>query len=193
VKQWLDDLRDLAYDVEDILDEFITDDLHRKLRGGNQTSTSKARRLISWNPRAFTIKYRLESKIMEIDAQFKAHVTQKGKLNLGENVGRRSCETKRTLAPTSLVNEAHICGREKDKDAMLELLLNENFSGTDVSMIPILGMAGMGETTLGQLLFNDEKVQDLKAWACVSEDFDAIRVTKTILRNNFEIPHLCKP
>jgi hypothetical protein len=193
VKQWLDDLRDLAYDVEDILDEFITDDLHHKLRGGNQTSTSKARRLIYWNPRAFTIKYRLESKIMEIDAQFKAHVTQKGKLNLGENVGRRSCETKRTLAPTSLVNEAHICGREKDKDAMLELLLNEYFSGTDVSMIPILGMAGMGETTLGQLLFNDEKVQDLKAWACVSEDFDAIRVTKTILRNNFEIPHLCKP
>jgi hypothetical protein len=54
-------------------------------------------------------------------------------------------------------------------------------------------MAGIGETTLGQLLFNDEKVQDLKAWACVSEDFDAIRVTKTILRNNFEIPHLCKP
>ena len=31
VKLWLDDLRDLAYDVEDILDEFATEALGRKL------------------------------------------------------------------------------------------------------------------------------------------------------------------
>jgi ElaB/YqjD/DUF883 family membrane-anchored ribosome-binding protein len=32
VKQWVDDLRDLAYDVEDVLDEFATEALLRKLR-----------------------------------------------------------------------------------------------------------------------------------------------------------------
>ncbi|GLT70865.1 hypothetical protein SLA2020_429180 [Shorea laevis] len=32
VKQWLDDLRDLAYDVEDVLDEFATEALLRNLR-----------------------------------------------------------------------------------------------------------------------------------------------------------------
>ncbi|XP_040999304.1 putative disease resistance RPP13-like protein 1 [Juglans microcarpa x Juglans regia] len=31
VKAWLDDLRDLAYEVEDILDEFATEALQRKL------------------------------------------------------------------------------------------------------------------------------------------------------------------
>jgi hypothetical protein len=39
IKQWLDDLRDLAYDVEDILDEFTTEALLRKLKGENQAST----------------------------------------------------------------------------------------------------------------------------------------------------------
>ncbi|KAF5445396.1 hypothetical protein F2P56_034447, partial [Juglans regia] len=41
VKVWLDDLRDLAYDVEDILDEFATEALQRKLMAAEtQASTS---------------------------------------------------------------------------------------------------------------------------------------------------------
>ncbi|KAF5446798.1 hypothetical protein F2P56_032399 [Juglans regia] len=40
VKQWLDDLKDLAHDVEDILDEFATEALRRKFMNENQASTS---------------------------------------------------------------------------------------------------------------------------------------------------------
>jgi hypothetical protein len=49
----------------------------------------------------------------------------------------------------------------------------------------MLGMGVMGKPTLAQLVYNDEQVQsffELKAWSCVSEDFDAVRVTKTVLR-----------
>ncbi|GLT52897.1 hypothetical protein SLA2020_262060 [Shorea laevis] len=68
VKDWLDDLRDLAYDVEDILDDFATEALRRRLTGGNQATTTKVQKLISCTPTPFMIKYRLESKIEEIDA-----------------------------------------------------------------------------------------------------------------------------
>ncbi|MCH95295.1 CC-NBS-LRR resistance protein [Trifolium medium] len=47
-------------------------------------------------------------------------------------------------------------------------------------------MGGVGKTTLAQLAYNDDKVQehfDLKAWACVSEDFDILKVTKTLLES----------
>jgi replication-associated recombination protein RarA len=90
------------------------------------------------------------------------------------------------------MNDSHVYGREKDKEAALELLLGEKCSETGVSVIPILGMGGIGKTTLAQLLFNDEKVQsffDLKAWACVSEDFDAVRVTKAILKSVTFVSH----
>jgi hypothetical protein len=114
-------------------------------------------------------------------------VTRKGQLNLNETApDGRSYRRRGTLEPTSVMTDSHVYGREKDKEAVLELLLGEKCSDAGVSVIPILGMGGIGKTTLAQLLFNDEKVQssfDLKAWACVSEDFDAVRVTKAVLKS----------
>jgi hypothetical protein len=75
VKQWLDDLRDLTYDVEDILDEFATEALLCKLKGENEGSTSKVRKLIpacctGLTPHALKINIRLESQITEITDRF---------------------------------------------------------------------------------------------------------------------------
>ncbi|BBG96576.1 NB-ARC domain-containing disease resistance protein [Prunus dulcis] len=47
-------------------------------------------------------------------------------------------------------------------------------------------MGGVGKTTLARMLYNDDRVKEhftFKAWACVSEDYDAIRVTKTLLES----------
>ena len=48
-------------------------------------------------------------------------------------------------------------------------------------------MGGMGKTTLARLVYNDDetitKHFDKKAWVCVSDQFDAVRITKTILNS----------
>ncbi|KAB1202514.1 putative disease resistance RPP13-like protein 1 [Morella rubra] len=47
-------------------------------------------------------------------------------------------------------------------------------------------MGGVGKTSLAQLVYNDKKVEDIfdvKAWVCVSEDFDVVRVTKAVLES----------
>jgi hypothetical protein len=41
VISWLDDLRDLAYDVEDILDKFLTEMLRRRLKKQQWATTGK--------------------------------------------------------------------------------------------------------------------------------------------------------
>ncbi|KAL6327665.1 hypothetical protein AAG906_022228 [Vitis piasezkii] len=140
VKMWLHDVRDLAYDVEDILDDFATQALRRNL----------------------------------IVAQPQPPTGWSGRKRL------------RRLPSTSLVIESRIYGRETDKAAILAMLLKDDPSDDEVCVIPIVGMGGIGKTTLAQLAFNDDKVKDhfdLRAWVCVSDDFDVLRVTKTILQS----------
>ncbi|KAH7511300.1 hypothetical protein FEM48_ZijujUnG0027000 [Ziziphus jujuba var. spinosa] len=62
--------------------------------------------------------------------------------------------------------EYDVYGRDYEKETILKLLLSND---NNVSVIPILGMAGVGKTTLAHLLYEDLKVNrhfDLKAWMC---------------------------
>ncbi|XP_019079637.2 disease resistance protein RGA2 [Vitis vinifera] len=47
-------------------------------------------------------------------------------------------------------------------------------------------MGGVGKTTLAQLAYHDDRVKnhfDLRAWVCVSDDFDVLRIAKTLLQS----------
>ncbi|KAF2322426.1 hypothetical protein GH714_016944 [Hevea brasiliensis] len=75
--------------------------------------------------------------------------------------------------------------KSDDKEAIIKLLLSSDANGSNLGVIPIVCMGGVGKTTLAQLVYSDSRVQecfDLEAWVCVSEDFDVFKVTKDILK-----------
>ncbi|EXB68039.1 Putative disease resistance protein RGA4 [Morus notabilis] len=75
----------------------------------------------------------------------------------------------------SFVRQEEVIGRDEDREEIVKLLLEQGELEENVSVIPIVGMGGLGKTTLAQTAFNEETVQqhfDLKMWVCVSDDFD---------------------
>ncbi|KAL6326077.1 hypothetical protein AAG906_000952 [Vitis piasezkii] len=74
--------------------------------------------------------------------------------------GRVSSVTERRLT-TSLVDEVEVYGRDADKENIIELLLSDEVATADrVQVIPIVGMGGVGKTTLAQIIYNDKRVGD---------------------------------
>ncbi|XP_020535356.1 putative disease resistance RPP13-like protein 1 isoform X2 [Jatropha curcas] len=75
--------------------------------------------------------------------------------------------------------------RDDDKEALIKMLLRDDANGNDLGVIPIVGMGGVGKTTLAQFVYNDSRVQEwfgVRVWVCVSEEFDVFKITKDILK-----------
>ncbi|XVF83139.1 hypothetical protein PTKIN_Ptkin16aG0109600 [Pterospermum kingtungense] len=188
VRSWIEELKDAVYDAEDLLDEIAYEALRRRMESEDQPSsnvTQFSRFFSSLNP----FKEGMESKLEEILGRLESLVSQKDNLGLKEYCrAEKACQRPRA---TSLVDESGVFGRDDEKEAIMKLLHPENPTENKIDVIPIVGMGGMGKTTLAQLIYNDKRVEewfDLKAWVCVSEEFDAFRVTKTILE---EITSTC--
>ncbi|XVF83165.1 hypothetical protein PTKIN_Ptkin16aG0111700 [Pterospermum kingtungense] len=179
VKDWVAELKDAVYDAEDLLDEIAFEAFRSRLEAEDQTPLTKVSRLISsLNP----FNRKMDSKLQDILERLESLVTQKDVLGLKEYRSRKKA-LQRSPA-TSLVDESGVYGRVDEIEAIMKLLHPENPNENQIDVIPIVGMGGIGKTTLAQLIYNDKRVEewfDLKAWVCVSEEFDAFRVTKTFL------------
>ncbi|MED6174271.1 hypothetical protein PIB30_067515 [Stylosanthes scabra] len=71
-----------------------------------------------------------------------------------------------------------------------------------LSVISVVEIGGVGKTTLAQCVYNNAELMkgfDLKAWICVSEDFDVVEITRNVIKEisqdtscleNFNSPQL---
>ncbi|KAB1225555.1 putative disease resistance RPP13-like protein 1 [Morella rubra] len=172
VKTWLDELKDAVYEAEDILDKVATQALRRKLDAEFETTAMKVRN----RTYASLSLYKLRGKIEEVHDRLKSLADQKDVIGLREGVTGRPSE--RSPTTSLMVEESGIFGRDADREEIIKGLLSVDKGGNEVGVIAIVGMGGMGKTTLAQRVYNDERVKkkfDLEAWVCVSEDFDLFK------------------
>ncbi|KAG6486053.1 putative disease resistance protein RGA3 [Zingiber officinale] len=83
---------------------------------------------------------------------------------------------------TSSVSSTKVFGRQNNAKNLVELLLR--LDDVQVSILPIVGMGGIGKTTLAQLVYSNPKIVEhfeLRMWVHVSSSFSDMEFTREIL------------
>uniref|UniRef100_A0A803MWE9 Disease resistance protein RGA3 n=1 Tax=Chenopodium quinoa TaxID=63459 RepID=A0A803MWE9_CHEQI len=190
VRGWLDRLTTVVYAADDLFDEFATIAARKQLMGGNK----KVQTFFSRNNQ-IAFAFRVSRKIKKIREKLDDIVSDGTRFNFVPcSHEKRRVMTRPMRDQTySFVHAEEVIGRDDDKKFVLDMLLAS--SSTDgehaqrdkmLPVISIVGMGGMGKTTLAKLIFNDLQVEEcfeMRLWVCVSDLFDIKEITEKILKS----------
>ncbi|XP_022002879.1 putative disease resistance protein RGA4 [Helianthus annuus] len=184
VRLWLNSLQHLAYDIDDVLDDVATEAMHRELTPESEASTSMVRKLlIPTCCTNFSLSHRLTPKLDSINSKLQHLEKQKSDLGLIVKDEKPKGTSRRN--ETSLL-ESDVVGREGEREKLINKLLQDEPSKQNFIIVPIVGMGGVGKTTLARILYNDTRVKgqfELMAWVCVSDEFDIFKISQTIYQS----------
>ncbi|XP_078168503.1 putative disease resistance protein RGA4 [Carex rostrata] len=161
VRDWLKSLKAVSYDLEDLFSRFAVD------------VPSKIPRIS---------KLYLAHKMKKLRAKLDKIASLRSKFNFKEETSSNQLDEIKKRQTFSEVDDKRIRGRAEEKEKLMRMLLDMHLE-EDMSFIPIVGLGGLGKTTLAQLVYNDERVKttfDLRAWVYVSMEFDLKRIGEAI-------------
>ncbi|KAK4565100.1 hypothetical protein RGQ29_006956 [Quercus rubra] len=184
ITDWLGKLKDVACDADNVLDEFATEALMRKVER-EKGATSQVSRFFSL-PNRLIFRMKMAHKLKNVRDRLDA-ISRERSFHLGEgdiNMEAFDVEKRQT---GSLVNESKIYGRDEEKKKIIEVLLtNVSDDQDNLAIYAVWGMGGLGKTTLAQLVYNDARVAghfELRIWVCVSVDFQIRRLVRAIIES----------
>ncbi|XP_075643866.1 putative disease resistance protein RGA1 [Castanea sativa] len=183
VKDWLEKLKDAVYEADDLLGEFYTEANTEALRQGGMSENiaKKVRGFFSTsNPLVF--RQEMSGKINAMKQKLNAIAEDRKLFHLKEYHAEPHVSMDREETHSFVLDEK-VIGREDDKEAIIKLLLEPN-DEENVSIISIVGIGGLGKTTLAQFVYNDKNIKEhfeLKMWICISNVFDVKMIIQKII------------
>ncbi|XP_039167418.1 putative disease resistance protein RGA1 [Eucalyptus grandis] len=154
IKDWVEKLKEVFYDAQDVLEEFNVEATRQELRGNNVMIEEVRTFFSSSNQLAFALKISrkvraVRERMVAIKAEKELHLVEQP-MDLQAEIERE--REKETYSFTCVKD---IIGRDNDKRKVMEFLLDLDVKER-VSILPIVSIGGLGKTTLAQCVYNDE-------------------------------------
>lgn len=146
MKNSVSEIRNAAYDAEDIIDTFIQNEetkgfLHRTFK--NWINLYQVSNQIQ----------AIQTRIQDISKSRETY----GIKNIGEGVRSASQRLQKLRRSSPRVEEQGVVGLKQETDMLVKQLLKKDQRRR---MVSILGMAGIGKTTVAKRVFHHKKVVD---------------------------------
>lgn len=171
LKAWVKDAREVAYDIENIVDEFL-------FRFGQ----SRAQGL-----KGILRRYRLANEIQIIKNRLQGISERRNQFSF--KVAQGGAESSKAdrlhdprLTQPLFTEESEVVGIEKKRQELISLLLD---GGMRPAVVSVVGMGGLGKTTLVSKVYHHTRVRKEFtgfAWITVSQSFSPQEVLISLVK-----------
>uniref|UniRef100_A0A0E0HTK4 NB-ARC domain-containing protein n=1 Tax=Oryza nivara TaxID=4536 RepID=A0A0E0HTK4_ORYNI len=186
-------LKDAIYSAVDVLDSFQYMVLKSKIDSQAMVSRVTSSCVYLGKRVVGTDKFRrkLTDMLKKLD-EVKTTADTLFKLVSFDSATAKLLPVTQARVTSPLKEENHIYGRKDDLDRLRDLLLMQSDSSAPgpsnscVPVISIIGVGGIGKTSLAQLAFRDERIRasfGLRIWVCVSNIYDETTLARDILES----------
>ena len=182
VKLWVNQIRNATHDAEDVIDEFILNMDHRKRRLNTLKFLPTCVGMVDKLP----FIHELDSRVKDINAMIGAIMANRSKYGLealtasSSSTADQAVSHKEKRAP--VIEESDVVEIIDGAKKVKQMLMMKVETSTR-SVVSIVGMGGLGKTTLAKNVYNQRDVHghfDCKAWVYVSQEFRAREILLAI-------------
>ncbi|PON92549.1 NB-ARC domain, LRR domain containing protein [Trema orientale] len=182
---WFPKLKGMYYDVDDVVDKWNTANLMLDIEKFH-ASKKKVWRFLPSNIffRRLSLQREIAFDLKVLTAKLESF--EKDATRRESNLNSIRAAIGRLKKPTSSWCLSEVYGRDEEKKSLMRMLLCESREEHRrvVKTIPILGMGGVGKTTLAQLVFSDDSVKNhfkKRIWVSAPYRFNLTEISRAIV------------
>ncbi|RCV22730.1 hypothetical protein SETIT_4G243900v2 [Setaria italica] len=181
---WLDQVRDVAHELEDIIDEYA----YLTVQAANTGSFFKRK---FHQVRNFAAWQKLPTRISQVEARIRrlAEMRNQYGISVGEIDRSDKLQIPNQLSVSDsayLTDNSEIVGHADEIGILTQWLLEEK---QDRTLIAIIGMGGLGKTTVVSSVYKNQKIRrsfDCHAWVTVSQTYQVEELLREIISQLIE-------